>query len=447
MVALRQWGERWETSTPAMASRASRRLAIGVARQAGKAARAVRRLADDRLVGRVQHIETAGAGDALAADGHGVGGCLAGHGSLPVRWRQIAPMTRESCATHGGSAMTYRLYGTPGSLYTAKARSWLIKNGVPFENRAAGEPCFRGEIVPKIGRWIIPVLESGDGELIQDGSAIIERLEADGLARWPTFPQTPRHRLIGQIFELFGGEGMLRPAMHYRWNFDAVNQPFVGLDFAAGLATPGADPSEGAAVFQFAAQRMRKAMSSFGVSEASIPLVEASYEQFLALFDAHLAHSPYLLGGRPTIGDYGLIAPLYAHLGRDPHPADLMKRKAHRVWRWVERMNAADLDSGEYGYPAPDLFPDDGVPDTLKALLRFVAEDYLPEVRALSAHVGPIGEEGDAAEPFRLALGAEIAARGVEPHQLGIAIGRDLDLGLDDMRIAADRDDQRLVLD
>jgi glutathione S-transferase len=278
--------------------------------------------------------------------------------------------------------MTFKLYGTPGSLYTAKARSWLIKQGVPFENRAAGEPRFRGEIVPKIGRWIIPVLEASDGELLQDGSAIIERLEADGLARWPTFPTTPRHCLIGQIFELFGGEGLLRPAMHYRWNFDAVNQPFVGLDFAAGLATPGADPSEGAAVFQFAAQRMRKAMGSFGVSEASIPLVEAAYEEFLALFDSHLAHSPYLLGGRPTIGDYGLIAPLYAHLGRDPHPADLMKRKAHRVWRWVERMNAADLDSGEYGYPAPDLFPDDGVPDTLKALLRFVAEDYLPEVRA-----------------------------------------------------------------
>jgi hypothetical protein len=170
--------------------------------------------------------------------------------------------------------------------------------------------------------------------------------------------------------------------MHYRWNFDAVNQPFIALDFAAGLATPGADPSEGATVFQFAAQRMRKAMASFGVSDASIPLVEASYAEFLDLFEAHLAGSPYLLGGRPTISDYGLIAPLYAHLGRDPHPADLMKRKAHRVWRWVERMNAADLDSGEYGWPAADLFPDDGVPDTLKALLRFVAEDYLPEVRA-----------------------------------------------------------------
>ena len=278
--------------------------------------------------------------------------------------------------------MTFKLYGTSGSLYTAKARSWLIKNGVPFENRAAGEPYFREQVASKIGRWIIPVLEVDDGELLQDGSAIIDRLEADGLARWPTFPDTPRHRLIGQIFELFGGEGLLRPAMHYRWNFDATNQPFIALDFAAGLAAPGTSLEEGATVFQFAAQRMRKAMSSFGVSEASIPLVEASYEQFLALFDAHLARSPYLLGGRPTIGDYGLIAPLYAHLGRDPHPADLMKRKAHRVWRWVERMNAADLDSGEYGWPPAELVPDDGVPDTLKALLRFVAEDYLPEVRA-----------------------------------------------------------------
>ena len=49
-------------------------------------------------------------------------------------------------------------------------------------------------------------------------------------------------------------------------------------------------------------------------------------------------------------------------------------------------------------------------------------------------HVGPVGEEGDTAEAFRLALGAEIAARGVEPHQLGVAVGCDLDLGLDDMR-------------
>ncbi|PHY13767.1 hypothetical protein CSW58_03545 [Caulobacter sp. B11] len=132
--------------------------------------------------------------------------------------------------------MDYRLYGMPGSLYTAKARSYLIKQGVPFENRAAGEARFMETIAPAVGRWIIPVLEAPDGALIQDGAEIIAAFEARGDQRWPAYPTTPRHRVIGQVFELFGGEGLLRPAMHYRWNFDETNQPFIARDFAAALA-------------------------------------------------------------------------------------------------------------------------------------------------------------------------------------------------------------------
>lgn len=278
--------------------------------------------------------------------------------------------------------MAYRLYGTPGSLYTGKARSYLIKQAIAFDNHAAGEARFREEIVPQIGRWIIPVLEAEDGALVQDGADIIAHFEAGGGTKYPTYPATPRHALVGQILELFGGEGLLRPAMHYRWNFDETNKAFLERDFPAALAPTGASAEEQAAVFAMASQRMRKAMASFGVTQDSIPAVEASYAEFLELFDAHLAHSPYLLGGYPTIGDYGLIAPLYAHLARDPYPAQLMKRTAYRVWRWVERMNTASQDAGEYGKTAETLFADDHVPDTLKALLRFVAKDYLPEVEA-----------------------------------------------------------------
>jgi glutathione S-transferase len=281
--------------------------------------------------------------------------------------------------------MTYRLWGTPGSLYTGKARSYLIKQGIAFENRAAGEAHFRETIVPTIHRWIIPVLEAPGGALLQDGSEIIAHFEAQGGVRHPAYPATPRHRLIGQIFELFGGEGLLRPAMHYRWNFDETNRAFLARDFPAALAPTGSDATMQAGVFEMASGRMRKAMASFGVSPESAPAVEASYAEFLALFDAHLAASPYLLGGKPTIGDYGLIAPLYAHLARDPKPAQIMKQTAFRVWRWTERMNAADHDAGEYGAPDDFLFEGDEAPDTLKALLRFVAEDYLPEVRAFVA--------------------------------------------------------------
>jgi glutathione S-transferase len=278
--------------------------------------------------------------------------------------------------------MTYRLYGTPGSLYTGKARAYLIKQGIDFENRAAGEAHFRETIVGKVGRWIIPVLETPGGELVQDGSDIIGHFEAQGGTRLPVFAPTPCHRLIGQVFELFGGEGLLRPAMHYRWNFDAANGAFLAQDFPAALAPTGASDEVKAGVFAMASGRMRKAMAGFGVSPATIPAIEASYAEFLALFDAHLAASPYLLGGRPTLGDYGLAAPLYAHLARDPYPAQLMKTTAYRVWRWTERMNAADQDAGEYGAPPEALFADDVVPETLLALLRFIARDYLPEVAA-----------------------------------------------------------------
>jgi glutathione S-transferase len=290
--------------------------------------------------------------------------------------------------THGtevSATKPWRLYGTPSSLYTAKARSYLVKQGVPFESCAAGEAHFRNEIVPRIRRWIIPVIEHNDGTLVQDGSDIIAHFEAKGPTRYPAYPKTPRHALIGQIFELFGGEGLLRPAMHYRWNFDEVNRDFLSVDFPLSLAPAGAPPELKAGIFDMASSRMRGAMASFGVSPETIPTVEAAYAEFLHLFEAHLDASPYLLGGRPTIGDYGLIAPLYAHLGRDPYPATIMKRTAYRVWRWTERMNFPAQDAGEYGRQPEELFPADAVPATLKALLRFIAEDYLPEVRAYVA--------------------------------------------------------------
>ena len=76
---------------------------------------------------------------------------------------------------------------------------------------------------------------------------------------------------------------------------------------------------------------MRSATAAFGVSEELVPEIERSYEAFLGLLDAHLAGSPFLLGGHPTIADYGFMGPLYAHLARDPYPSVLMKRRARRA--------------------------------------------------------------------------------------------------------------------
>lgn len=273
--------------------------------------------------------------------------------------------------------MTAKLFGMPGSLYTARARSYLIKQRVDFEEAIPADPAWPA-ITQAIGRWIIPVLVLPDGAILQDGVAIIDHYEAHGVPL-PADPDTPVHHAIGHLFELFGGEGMLRPAMHYRWNFDADNLAFLRRDFVSGLM-PGATGDTEAAIFGAASGRMRKAGASFGVSPDTAPTIEAGYLELLGLLDAHLAAYPYLLGGRPTRGDYGLIAPLYPHLARDPAPATIMKSGYHHVWRWVERMNVPQAQLGGHAARGEALIDGDGVPDTLKALMRFIADDFLPEL-------------------------------------------------------------------
>jgi glutathione S-transferase len=313
----------------------------------------------------------------------------------------------------------YVLYGAPVSLYTGKARSYLRKQGIPFVEVSPGSDRYLNHVVPNVGRWIIPVLECPDGRLIQDGADIIDHFErGDGqaLRRYPAYPDTPLHLAVGHVFELFGGEGLLRPAMHYRWNFDDENLPFLISEFAL-LAPASMTPEEAEAAFLHSSGRMRKAAVHFGVTPDTAPLIEQAFHEWLDLFSAHLADHPYLLGGRPTIGDFGLIAAMWAHLFRDPFPQSLVKQRAPRVGRWVERMTTSEPYEHEYG-EIEDLMAGDEIPDTLLAMLRFVAEEYLPEI---AAHVG-FANEWLAERPDLVA-----GTNGLEnPAARGIAGGRGL---------------------
>ncbi len=283
----------------------------------------------------------------------------------------------------------YVLYGAPVSLYTGKARSYLRKQGIPFVEVSPGSDRYLHEVVPVVGRWIIPVLETPDGELVQDSADIIDHFERDGSpTRYPAYPVTPLHLAVSHVFELFGGEGLLRPAMHYRWSFDDENLAFLEDEFVAGLF-PGLPADAAASEFERSSRRMRRAAVSFGVLPETMPLIETAFQEWLELFDAHLAGSPYLLGGRPTLGDYGLMAAMWAHLFRDPAPVAVVKRVTPRVGRWVERMSTAEPGDSEYGRtgsPGTELFAEDELPATIDAMLAFVADELLPEVAAHVEH-------------------------------------------------------------
>jgi glutathione S-transferase len=276
----------------------------------------------------------------------------------------------------------YTLYGMTASLYTAKARAYLSQQGIPFIERGAGCDTMMNDIVPVLGRYIMPVVVTPAGDILQDGTDIIDHFEQGELSRHSVVPVNGVLRAVTHVFELFGGEGLLRPAMHYRWNFDEHNLNFLRSSFLDVL--PASDSAEqNEANFQFASGRMRKVTVAWGVTPENMPDIEASYQEFLQLFERHLCQYPYLLGGSATLGDYGLLGPLFAHLGRDPYPANLMKQSAGRVYKWTERMNAP---GGQLDHTLPHqstaLLEANAVPDTLKDLMRYVAEEYLGEITA-----------------------------------------------------------------
>jgi len=290
----------------------------------------------------------------------------------------------------------YIMYGSPPSLYSGKVRSYLRKNRLPYFERLTCHPDYAGKIMPAVGRYVIPVLESPDGTIVQDTSEIIDFLETRH-GEPSVYPEGAKQKITALILELFGDEGLLRPAMHYRWNFDEDNDDFISLEFGRFMA-PTAPDAEAKTLAAPVKAQMSGLLPALGVTAKTIPAIEAGYAELLAALDAHLLEQPYLFGGRPTIADYGLYAPLYAHLGRDPAPSLIMKKTANRVWRWVERMTAPDLDKPEFPDMPDTLFEDDKVPATLANILKIVAIDYLPEITGLVDYLNGYISENEITE-------------------------------------------------
>ena len=109
----------------------------------------------------------------------------------------------------------YTLWGAAHSFYTGKIRSYLVKKGIAFREVYPTHPDFQAKIVPAVGLVVVPILESPDGQILQDTSDMIEHIEA----RWPQpllIPDTPVQRAVAWLLGAFGSEGLLPAGMHYR---------------------------------------------------------------------------------------------------------------------------------------------------------------------------------------------------------------------------------------
>ncbi|MEL7730366.1 glutathione S-transferase family protein [Citromicrobium bathyomarinum] len=327
------------------------------------------------------------------------------------------------------------LWGLPHSLYTGRARSYLRTQGIAFVERPPTDPDFAARIMPAIGRAIIPVVELADGTIIQDTVDIIDHFEGEDSAPvpHPAYPGDARLLALAHLVELYAVVALTRHAMHYRWSYLAEQELFLRDAFATGGDEERAEATMA---------RMHSYLPMLGVDAATIPAIEESYGELLATLDAHFAAFPFLLGATPSIADYALFGPLFAHLGRDPVPLAIMQKSAPRVFRWVERMHAPGLDLVDFAQPAP-AFPEDALPATLPPLLAQIARELTPDLidrlaflRSYVAEHKPQPGEPVADKPHRRVIGqVETSFRdvaytgGVQPYtvflwQRLIAAGR-----------------------
>ncbi|WP_334186616.1 glutathione S-transferase family protein [Noviherbaspirillum sp.] len=270
---------------------------------------------------------------------------------------------------------TYKLYGSEISYFTGKVRSYLRWKNLPFEEILSDARVFKEIILPRVGFPVIPVVLTPEDDCLQDSTDIIDELER----RHPgpsIYPATPRQRLAALLLEVYGDEWLVIPAMHYRWHH---NREWAMRAFGE-LSAPDASPDEQFAIGSKRAEPFANAAVLLGAEPHMHAAIESSYERLLAELSGHFENHPFLFGDRPSIGDIGLIGPLYAHQYRDPWTGRHMRERAPLVAQWVERMQNPEPLAGAF-------LDDDVVLDSLIPVLKRMFSEQMPVLADSSRRV------------------------------------------------------------
>jgi glutathione S-transferase len=317
--------------------------------------------------------------------------------------------------------MTYRLFSWELSYFSGKVRAYLRYKkrmgdlGEGFEDILATPDLLTGLLAPATGSSAVPQIQANDGSWVQDSSDIIDFIEArhDKVPVIPSVADAPRQALVSYLVEMLADEWMVVPGFWERWHYSLpdvepnhvdYNAMQWGSVFAAGA--PGKDRlAAGAFAFEemFGISEARTkprgvyaGLVQLGCTEATEQAWWASMENILSLLDAHFGAHDFLLGGLPSLGDFGLFGPLYAHVYRDATSGFMLRTQHPIVSEWVERTNGENVTARTYdqrlyslgedgeliGRPATSdggqWLEDDRVPPTLDAITAVFFEEMWP---------------------------------------------------------------------
>jgi len=321
---------------------------------------------------------------------------------------------------------TYSLFSWEHSYFSGKVRAYLRYKRFyddlgpgGYEDILATPELQLGLLEPATGTRAVPQVKTSDGRWLQDSSEIIDTVEA-AHRKMPVVPERdrPKQRLASYLVELLADEWMLVYAFWQRWHYSLeTSEPnqlaFNAQQWGAFLSPQLNGPQRRRAAEEYFRTRMSlhepdkatvgpiSGLLDLGVDENTQPHWEASYHRIMGVLEQHFGHHDFVLGGRPSLGDFSLLGPLYAHMFRDAVPGYEMRLRYPLVAEWVERTNGVNaLNARSYGQKLYGLdenrelvehvactdngewLPEDTIPDTLLPLLDVFFEEMWPCLQA-----------------------------------------------------------------
>ena len=264
---------------------------------------------------------------------------------------------------------TFTLVGSPGSPYSRKLRAVLRYRRIPTLWINQGSPESHGLPQPKVALAPRLVL---DGEARTDTTPLIRELERRVPNQRSVIPTDPAIAFLDSLIEDYGDEWLTKAMFHYRWAYEAdilKAKTILPRWFSMTLSNEELDRAGD----DFAKRQIDR-LWVVGSNETTGPIIEASYERFLEIFDDHLGNHRFLLGARPGTGDFGIYGQLTQLAGFDPTALETTLAHGPRVaahMDLVEDLSGMQCEDDQW-------FERDELPGTLHALFGEIGRVYAP---------------------------------------------------------------------
>jgi glutathione S-transferase len=233
------------------------------------------------------------------------------------------------------SVSQFRLMGLEPSPYTMKVESFMKFKGIDYEwvsRNLKNEKLFQKHAKVQL----IPLLFFPSGETMQDSTLIIERLEKE--CAGPTIhPEDEALWFLSCLFEEFGDEWCNKLMFFQRWFYEedarATGKRLVRERLKGEWWAPIVLPIAA----RLMVRRMVPRLVYSGGNETNIPQLKQSFIDLSGMLDAHFQGRPYLLGGRPCFGDFGLWCNYY-QAWTDPTAKSYLEANAPALTAYIKRM-------------------------------------------------------------------------------------------------------------